>query len=344
MTLRHEWGALPTEDHPLVQLGRALQQAGYRFTTISTPSHRRVNAREGNALARDLRGVFGWSRPFADGAFDAHIMDLMARVGILQSDPEGWRSALRASTLGGDLYFHSAFPTDATDAVFFGPDTYRYAQVLEAALAETPLAPVHRAVDIGCGAGPGAVTMARRLPQAQVWATDINPQALTLTALNAHLAGVANIIPAYVNLLDRVAQQAPKHGAARSMDYEIWDETRGFDLIAANPPFMVDADERTYCHGGGALGEGLSLAIVEASLSQLAPGGRLVLYTCVAIVDGQDPFLARAADLVAAAGYTLRYRELDPDVFGGELGSELHTAANTDRIAAVYLVVTRPLP
>lgn len=121
------------------------------------------------------------------------------------------------------------------------------------------------------------------------------------------------------------------------------DEMCGFDLIAANPPFMVDADERIYCHGGGTLGEGLSLAIVEASLARLAPGGRLVLYTCVAIVDGADPFLARAAELADAARCTWRYRELDPDVFGGELGDELHTAANTERIAAVALIVTRPL-
>lgn len=345
MTLRHEWEAIPTEDHPLVQLGRALQQADYRFTTISTPSHRRVNAREANALARDLRGVFGWSRPFADGVLDAPIMALMARAGILQSDPEGWRSALRASTLDDDLYFHSAFPTDATDAVFFGPDTYRYAQVLQAALAETPLAPLHRVVDIGCGAGPGAVTMARRLPAAQVWATDINPQAIKLTALNAHLAGVGNITPAFANLLDGFARLPQAHGTSRmrSTEYEGRDETRGLDLIAANPPFMVDADERTYCHGGGALGEGLSLAIVEASLPKLAAGGRLVLYTCVAIVNGEDAFQARATDLAAAAGCTWRYRELDPDVFGGELGGELHMAANTDRIAAVALVVTRPL-
>jgi hypothetical protein len=48
----------------LVALGHSLQAAGYRFTTVTPATHERVNARLGNAWATDLRGVFGWSRPF----------------------------------------------------------------------------------------------------------------------------------------------------------------------------------------------------------------------------------------------------------------------------------------
>ena len=60
MTLLHNWQTAPTDDHPLIRLGRLLQNAGYQFTTISPPSHRRVTAREHHATAGDLRGVFGF--------------------------------------------------------------------------------------------------------------------------------------------------------------------------------------------------------------------------------------------------------------------------------------------
>jgi SAM-dependent methyltransferase len=304
----------------LLELGAALSQASYAFVTISTPSHRRVNGRPGNELATDLRGVFGWSRPFGDEVLAPRMLAAMREAGILRQHEGHWKSTLRASTLGGRLYFHSAFPTRETDAVFFGPDTYRYVQVLDdflrTSLASLP--PAMRAVDIGCGAGPGAVTIAAALPQAEVWAVDINPRALELTAVNARLAGAGNVRVAHSDLLDGVAGQ--------------------FDLIVSNPPFMLDAGQRTYCHGGGMLGEGLSLDIVACALARLAPGGTLLLYTCVAIIDGADPFRERVKTMLDAGRFDWRYREIDPDVFGGELGDPAHR--HTDRIAAIALYAT----
>ena len=48
-------------------------------------------------------------------------------------------------------------------------------------------------LDIGCGYGPIAVTMAKRSPQAVVWAVDVNRRALALCADNAEANGVANV-------------------------------------------------------------------------------------------------------------------------------------------------------
>ena len=45
------------------------------------------------------------------------------------------RSKVRFSSLGGSLYVHSAFPTSAAEAVFFGPDTYRFAALIARTLA-----------------------------------------------------------------------------------------------------------------------------------------------------------------------------------------------------------------
>ena len=39
--------------------------------------------------------------------------------------------------------------------------------------------------DLGCGYGPIALTIARRAPATTVWAIDVNPRAVELTALNA---------------------------------------------------------------------------------------------------------------------------------------------------------------
>ena len=48
-------------------------------------------------------------------------------------------------------------------------------------------------LDLGCGAGPIAITMARRSPRARVWAIDVNHRALHLTRENARANNVTNI-------------------------------------------------------------------------------------------------------------------------------------------------------
>lgn len=48
-------------------------------------------------------------------------------------------------------------------------------------------------LDLGCGYGPVALTMATRAPSGTVWAVDVNERALTLCARNAATAGLANV-------------------------------------------------------------------------------------------------------------------------------------------------------
>lgn len=50
-------------------------------------------------------------------------------------------------------------------------------------------------LDLGCGYGPIALTMARRSPAATVWAVDVNHRALDLTSANATAAGLTNVRP-----------------------------------------------------------------------------------------------------------------------------------------------------
>jgi 16S rRNA (guanine1207-N2)-methyltransferase len=48
-------------------------------------------------------------------------------------------------------------------------------------------------LDLGCGYGPIALTLARRAPDATVWAVDVNERARALCAANAEDAGLANV-------------------------------------------------------------------------------------------------------------------------------------------------------
>jgi len=305
-------------DAALLALGKALQAAHYQHVTVTPATHARVLRRAPGAGPASLADVFGWSRPFREVDLPSDIVALMRAAGVLRADGKRWRSLVRASRLGSELYFHSAYPTSAENAVFFGPDTYRFVRALRADLGPNP---VERAVDIGCGAGAAAIAIALHAPEADVLAIDINDAALRMTGINAALAGAANVRPLHSDLLKAADGQ--------------------FDLIVANPPYLLDPGERAYRHGGGELGAGLSLDIVRASLARLAPGGRLLMYTGVAMVDGTDPFLTRIAPLLDACGACWDYDEIDPDVFGEELDETQYSCAGgpVERIAAVWLRV-----
>lgn len=305
-------------DLVLLQLGRRLLADGYRFVTPTPLTHQRVNQRDEGQMADSLRDLFGWSRPFAPGLLSADEQRQLQDAQIIDAYEGQLKSRVRWSSLDDLLFVHSAFPTDAADAVFFGPDTYRFAQLIHAHLQQN-FAPIQRAVDIGCGAGVGAIVIGRARREAEVLSLDINPAALRLTAINAALAEVANVEVRASDLLQGVDGE--------------------FDLIVANPPYMADPAERAYRHGGGTLGAGLSLRIVEQALNRLAPGGSLLLYTGVAMVDGRDPFLDTVLPRLDEKRFGWTYRELDPDVFGEELLNPGYQ--RVDRIAVVALTVTR---
>ncbi len=59
--------------------------------------------------------------------------------------------------------------------------------------AELPISSTGDLLDLGCGAGPIAMTMARRSPDATVWAVDVNTRARELCARNAERNALSNI-------------------------------------------------------------------------------------------------------------------------------------------------------
>lgn len=90
--------------------------------------------------------------------------------------------------------------------------------LLEAARAQPAASNI---LDLGCGYGPISLVLAKRNPQATIWAIDSNARARGLCAQNAEQLGVAN-----------VEVRAP----------EDIDPDLRFDLLCSNPPIRIGKD------------------------------------------------------------------------------------------------------
>jgi methylase of polypeptide subunit release factors len=306
-------------DAALLELLAHLRLFDYRFIPPTPETHRRVLARKAGTAARDLRDVFGWNLPFSPALFAAPLLERLASLGVVRAHAGLCKSQVRVASVGDRLFLHSAFPTSQKDAVFFGPDSYRFVRFLEAELAGA--SGIRRLVDIGAGAGVGAIAAAAFLPNARLTLTDINPLALRYAAINARHAGL-EVELVEGNGIDPV--------------------TGRFDLAVMNPPFILDAGRRTYRHGGDMHGAALSLQWALAAARMVAPGGRVLLYTGSAIVDGADGLETALRERLPELGCTLRYAELDPDIFGEQLDEPGYE--DVERIAAVGAVIRREPP
>jgi release factor glutamine methyltransferase len=289
----------------LKAIGERLRSAGYSFVTPTPRTHQRVLSR--GTPARTLRDVFGWSKPFERRVVPEELLTLLGEE--LLSEGNLYKSGVRFSSLDQMLFAHSAFPTVESDAVFFGPDTYRFVSLLQARI-ET----AGNVADIGCGSGAGGISLAGRSRSVQL--LDINPKALDFAAANAELNSVQ----------------------VRLAESDLLSKADGpLDLIVANPPYIADDRGRAYRDGGSSLGTALSARICEESLQRLQPGGRLLLYTATPVIEGKHVLWPRLAPLLRNLQYD--YRELDPDVFGEELDEPAYSQA--ERIAVVALDVVK---
>src|SRR5436190_1529427 len=185
---------LAPRDHALVRVGQELQRAGYHFTTITPLSHRRVIARP-TPDTPSFRDIFGWNRPFAPQDLPDDLLAALEEAEAVEAAGRELRSTVRFSTLCGQLFAHSPFPTEQADAVFFGPDTYRFARVIERAVSTMPAKPGTRMLDIGAGSGAGGLHAAHLLAQAScdLLLTDINQSALRFSRINAVINKVSNV-------------------------------------------------------------------------------------------------------------------------------------------------------
>jgi len=306
-----------TKSLPLVRLGRFLKKQGYRFVVVSPTTHERVLNRPEEQPT--LRSIFGWNRAFHRSAISPELFDLLSEADVLSLSGDRYRSSVRFATIDDMLFAHSAFPTVETDAVFFGPDTYRFVRLVRSALVDIPSKTGITLIDVGTGSGAGGLCAARGLDTAKIRLADVNPRALEVSAVNATINDLESAETVFSDVLSGIEGKP--------------------DLIIANPPYLLDEQQRLYRHGGGDLGISLAQRIVDEGLARLTPGGRLVLYTGTPIVGGIDALFDLIEPLLQLHCFQFVYEEIDPDVFGEELEKKAY--ASVDRIAAVGLVAVK---
>ena len=162
-------------------------------------------------------------------------------------------------------------------------------------------------VDIGTGSGCIAITLAKELPAATIYATDISKAALEVAQRNATRLGFAGRIHFLESdLLNafRAAAGSARASAGTSHDVSIVAPNSPllFDLIISNPPYVGlqeaeslpievrEHEPRTALYGGE---EGYELygSMIPQAAQFLKPGGLLVLELGHASLPAVQPLL-----------------------------------------------------
>jgi release factor glutamine methyltransferase len=164
---------------------------------------------------------------------------------------------------------------------------------LAQAATRATLEPGLRFIDIGTGSGIIPVTLATRLPNAEIHASDISPAALAIARKNAEKHRVegriefceADLFEARKSEIDtRYSKIGNRYSILENRITNI--EYRIFDLITSNPPYIptstlrelpIYGREPTLALDGGPDGLEVIRRLLGQSKRYLAPGGTLLL-------------------------------------------------------------------
>lgn len=172
------------------------------------------------------RDVWFWVRRYIAGVSNSHYFD---------DDPAVESDVRQVPLHLADL----SITLDVDRGVFSATKIDAGTRVLLVEAAQP--GPAKTILDVGCGYGPIACAVAKRAPEAEVWAIDINSRARDLCASNAERLGLG------------ITVLAPE---------DVPDEQR-FDLIVSNPPIRI--------------GKKKLHALLEEWLDRLTPEGRAEL-------------------------------------------------------------------
>ena len=183
--------ALTQADEALLALLRRLDAAGLRLRHADAADPR-PGAGRGRKSRRPATCATYWAGacPFAPEVLTRPIARSPCSAPERWSPTrDHWKSTIRVSRVHGLLFLHSAYPTEAEDSVFLGPDSYRFADFIARELGGRSW--IGRTADVGGGAGVGALTAALGRQAREVVAHRRQPQRRCgLARLNAVQAGV----------------------------------------------------------------------------------------------------------------------------------------------------------
>jgi HemK-related putative methylase len=232
-----------------------------------------LEADEGLAAATRLLGAEACRAAVAAGLLARRGTRLHARLRI---DVHGERLLLADRRLRGPDPGAAGLPRG--DMVYPpGGDSVLLAAVVPARDGEQVL-------DLCTGSGIQALAVARRA--ARVVAVDIGPRAAALARLNAAVDGADNV----------EVRRGDLYGAVRG---------ERFDLVIANPPFVPAPERGPAYHSGGPRGDRVLRRVVAGLEAHLAPGGRAVAISHLALRRGEQVADAVAPWLVGFGGRML---------------------------------------
>jgi len=156
-------------------------------------------------------------------------------------------------------------------------------------------------VDIGTGSGCIAITLAKELPGATVYATDVSLPALKVARRNAARHGLIDRIQFVQSNLLEVFSRSPQ-GTRHAVQQPSSDPA--FDLIISNPPYVslrdtvslpveVREHEPRMALFGGEEGYELYGDLIPQAAEHLKPGGLLILELGYNSLPAVEPLLDR---------------------------------------------------
>lgn len=168
----------------------------------------------------------------------------LAAAGLLELDGDEAIARVRLTPFAGLLVAHEAEAADADFVTGVNAASRTLATL-------TVRRHVERALDLGTGSGVEALLAARHAKD--VVATDVNPRALEYASLGARLNGV-ELDLREGSFFEPVAGER-------------------FDLIVANPPFVVSPDTDFVYRDSALPGDAVCREVVRGAAAHLRPGG-----------------------------------------------------------------------
>ena len=295
-------------DGPLISLfGDALRQAGYCESALRRLIGRSTSA-GGDPRAVEVAGrrlenggelstliklfCLGLSLPGAEvaDALGQATAELLTRISVVAIEGASLMPLIAVDAADDLLIAHDLVKADgvlsADHVIGLGPAPRTLAALTVRRIAG-------RVLDLGTGSGIHALLALRHC--ASVIATDINPRALAYTRFNA--------------ALNRLPMPDIRQG---SLFQPVADEA--FDLIVANPPYVLSPDCSLQFRDSGLKGDELSRSVVRDAAEHLREGGFASIL--VSWVHGPDEGwsepLTRFVQGLGCDAFLLHFRSYDP--------------------------------